>query len=53
MGIRHAPAFFLGVVAGTVADIIDRRKLMRSLMALSALVALGMGLLLSSGEAQL
>ena len=53
VGIRHAPAFFLGVVAGTVADIIDRRKLMRSLMALSALVALGMGLLLSSGEAQL
>ena len=34
VGIRHAPAFFLGVVAGTVADIIDRRKLMRSLMAL-------------------
>ena len=43
VGIRHAPAFFLGVVAGTVADIIDRRKLMRSLMALSSLVALGMG----------
>jgi MFS family permease len=53
VGIRHAPAFFLGVVAGTVADIIDRRKLMRWLMALSSLVALGMGLLLTSGQAQL
>ncbi|MCH8308999.1 MAG: MFS transporter [Chloroflexi bacterium] len=53
IGIRHAPAFFLGVVAGTVADMIDRRKLMRSLMAVLALVAVGMGLLLTSGKVQL
>ena len=53
IGIRHAPAFFLGVVAGTVADMIDRRKLMRSLMAVLALVSVGMGLLLTSGKVQL
>ena len=53
MGIRHAPAFFLGVTAGTMADLIDRRKLMRSLLVLSALVALTLGLLLASEKAQL
>jgi MFS family permease len=53
MSIRHAPAFFLGMVAGTIADIVDRRKLMRSLNLLSALVALGMAVLLVSGEAKL
>ena len=53
VGIRHAPAFFLGVVAGTVADIIDRRKLMRSLAALAALVTVGMALLMISGRVQL
>jgi len=53
VGIRHAPAFFLGVVAGTVADLIDRRKLMRSLAALAAVVTVGMGLLLVSGKVQL
>ena len=53
ISIRHAPAFFLGLVAGTIADIIDRRKLMRSLNVLSALVALGMAALLISGEAKL
>jgi MFS family permease len=53
MGIRHAPAFFLGVTAGTMADLIDRRKLMRSLLVLSALVALTLGSLLASEKAQL
>ena len=53
MSIRHAPAFFLGLVAGTIADIIDRRKLIRSLNVLSALVALGMAALLISGQAKL
>ena len=53
MGIRHAPAFFLGVTAGTMADLVDRRKLMRSLLVLSALVALTLGLLLASERAQL
>ena len=53
VGIRHAPAFFLGMVAGTVADIIDRRKLMRSLAALAALVTVGMALLMISGRVQL
>ena len=53
VGIRHAPSFFLGVVAGTVADIIDRRKLMRLLMALAVLVAFGMATLMISGRVQL
>ncbi len=53
MGIRHAPAFFLGVIAGTISDLIDRRKLMRSLLVLSTLVVLILGLLLVSGRAQL
>ena len=53
MSIRHAPAFFLGLVGGTIADIVDRRKLMRSLNVLSALVALSMAVLLISGEAKL
>ena len=48
LGIRHAPAFFLGVTAGTVADLIDRRKLLRILMVLSTLTALVTGLLLLS-----
>ena len=48
LGIRHAPAFFLGVTAGTVADLIDRRKLLRILMVLSTLTALVAGLLLLS-----
>lgn len=53
MGIRHAPAFFLGIAAGTIADLIDRRKLMRLLTTLSLLVALGMGLLLTLDSPQL
>ena len=48
LGIRHAPAFFLGVTAGTIADFIDRRKLLRILMILSTLTALVGGLLLLS-----
>ena len=48
LGIRHAPAFFLGLTAGTIADFIDRRKLHRILMILSTLTALVGGLLLLS-----
>lgn len=53
MGIRQAPGFFLGITAGTISDLIDRRKFMRLLMLLAALVALAMGLLLASGKAEL
>ena len=53
MGIRHAPAFFLGITAGTISDLIDRRTLIRVLMATAALVAFLMGLLLASGKAEL
>ena len=53
MAIRHAPAFFLGITAGTISDVIDRRKLMRMLMAFSVLTALVMGFLLTTGRAQL
>ena len=31
LGARMAPSFFLGVLAGTVADMVDRRVLMRTL----------------------
>ena len=53
MGIRAAPGFFLGITAGTISDLIDRRKFMRLLMALAVLVALTMGLLLASGNVEL
>jgi len=53
VGIRHAPAFFLGITAGTISDLIDRRTLIRVLMATATLVAFLMGLLLASGKAEL
>ena len=53
MGIRAAPGFFLGITAGTISDLVDRRKFMRLLMALATLVALTMGLLLVSGNVEL
>ena len=53
MGIRAAPGFFLGITAGTISDLVDRRKFMRLLMALAALVTLTMGLLLVSGNIEL
>ena len=53
MAIRHAPGFFLGITGGAVADLVDRRRLMRTLIALFAIVTLVMGLLLVSGKAQL
>lgn len=53
MAIRHAPGFFLGIAAGTFADLVDRLKLLRSLAVLSGLVALIIGLLLSSERIQL
>lgn len=31
LGLRFAPFFFLGILAGTVADMVDRRNLMRAL----------------------
>ena len=53
MAIRHAPGFFLGIPGGAIADLVDRRRLMRVLIALFATVSLIMGLLLVSGKAQL
>lgn len=53
MGIRQAPALLLGITAGTISDLIDRRKLMRMLTTLSVLTALMVGFLLTSGRAQL
>lgn len=53
LGIRHAPAFFLGITAGTISDIIDRRRLIQILMASATLVAFLMGCLLSSNNAAL
>ena len=53
MGIRHAPAFFLGLTAGTISDLVDRRTLIRSLMATATLVAFLMGLLLAYGKSEL
>lgn len=53
LGLRSAPGFFLGMIAGAVADAIDRRKLMRSLDAGSAVVALAIAFLLISDRGQL
>ena len=53
LGIRHAPAFFLGITAGTISDIIDRRRLIQTLMAGAILVAFVMGCLLFTDNAAL
>ena len=37
MGIRFAPNFFLGILAGTIADMFDRRRLMQIVNLINAL----------------
>lgn len=53
MGIRHAPAFFLGITTGTISDLIDRRTLIRALMGTAILVSFLLGLLLAYDQAEL
>lgn len=53
LGLRHAPSFFLGLVAGAIADTRDRRTLLRALDVGSAAVTLAIGLLLLSDDARL
>ena len=53
LGLRHAPSFFLGLFAGVVADMVDRRTLMRTINVCRALVVVGVGLLLLFDRAQL
>ena len=45
LGLRSVPFFFLGIVAGTIADIVDRRNLMRVLNIGMVIVTSSLGLL--------
>ncbi len=49
LGLRFAPFFFLGILAGTVADMVDRRNLMRVLNLALSVVMLGVGTLVFAG----
>lgn len=53
LGLRSAPSFFLGVIAGAVVDAIDRRRLMRLLNVANAVVFLAIAYLLISDRAHL
>ena len=46
LALRMAPLFFLGIPAGTIADMVDRRLLIRSLNIVMALLMVGIGALL-------
>ena len=46
LALRMAPLFFLGIPAGTIADMVDRRLLIRSLNLVMALLMVGIGALL-------
>ena len=46
LALRMAPLFFLGIPAGTIADMVDRRLLIRSLNMVMALLMVGIGALL-------
>ncbi len=46
LGLRMAPLFFLGIPAGTIADMVDRRMLLRLLNMCMALLMVGIGMLL-------
>ncbi|MCH8064054.1 MAG: MFS transporter [Chloroflexi bacterium] len=46
IGARSAPYFFLGIVAGTIADLVDRRGLMRLLNLAMVLITAALGLLI-------
>ncbi len=46
LGLRMAPLFFLGIIAGTIADMADRRTLIRLLNMGMALLMVGIGALI-------
>ena len=46
LALRMAPLFFLGIPAGTIADMVDRRLLIRSLNIVMGLLMVGIGALL-------
>jgi MFS family permease len=52
-GLQFAPALLLSPVAGALADRVDRRKLLVATQTASGVLALGLGLLVVSGLAQL
>jgi MFS family permease len=52
-GLQFAPALLLSPVAGALADRMDRRKLLVSTQTASGALALGLGLLVTTGLAQL
>ena len=46
LALRMAPLFFLGIPAGTIADMVDRRLLIRALNMVMALLMVGIGALI-------
>ena len=46
IGAGSAPFFFLGIVAGSIADLVDRRSLMRLLNLAMVLISVAIGLLI-------
>ncbi len=52
-GLQFAPALLLSPAAGALADRVDRRKLLVATQTASGVLALGLGLLVVSGVAQL
>ena len=52
LGLRMAPLFFLGILAGTIADMVDRRTLIRLLNVGMAALMVGIGALIYSGMLQ-
>ena len=46
LALRMAPLFFLGIPAGTIADMVDRRLLIRLLNMVMALLMVGIGALI-------
>ena len=46
LGLRFAPLFFLGIVAGAIADMLDRRSLIRVLYLIMAAVMISVGALI-------
>ena len=52
LALRMAPLFFLGIPAGTIADMVDRRLLIRALNMAMALLMSGLGALIFLGMLQ-
>ena len=46
LALRMAPLFFLGIPAGTIADMVDRRLLIRALNIVMSLLMVGLGALI-------